>query len=199
MKQVATLGFLAAVITAVALAQSETAVVFGVIKDPTSAAIAGAHVRLRNEATGTARELQSNDNGLFYFTSLAPGSYELSVEAAGFKQYRDSHVRIQVAQVGRIDILMEIGTTEEFLDVEGSISVINSGNASEGAVVTSEKLPSLPLNGRQFCSWRCWCPTSTRAAARCSRTSFGKARTTSAASALPETGPATRISCWTAP
>jgi hypothetical protein len=30
------------------------------------------------------------------------------------------------------------------------VSSLNSENASEGTVVTSEKLPSLPLNGRQF-------------------------------------------------
>jgi hypothetical protein len=149
MKTFARLGLLTA-IAGMALAQSETAVVFGIIKDPAGAAIAGAAVQLRNEATGTARELQSNDNGLFYFTSLPPGSYELTVDAPGFKQYHDSHVRIQVAQVGRVDISMELGSTGEILNVEGNISVINSGNAAEGTVVTSEKLPSLPLNGRQF-------------------------------------------------
>ncbi len=96
------------------------------------------------------RELQSNDSGLFYFTLLPSGSYEFMVEAAGFKQYRDSHVLIQVAQVGRIDVPMELGNASEILEVDGNISTINSANAAEGAIVTSEKLPSLPLNGRQF-------------------------------------------------
>lgn len=133
-----------------ARAQSDTAVVFGVIKDPSGSAIPSAKVQLRNEATGATRELQSNENGLFYFTLLPSGSYEFTVEVEGFKQYRDSHVRIQVAQVGRIDVPMEIGTTAEALEVEGNISAINSGNEAEGTVITSEKLPSLPLNGRQF-------------------------------------------------
>jgi hypothetical protein len=133
-----------------ALSQSDTAVVFGVVKDPSGSAIAGAAVQLRNEATGSSRQLTSNDNGLFYFTLLPSGTYEFSVEAAGFKQYRDSHVRIQVAQVGRIDVPMELGSTTELLEVEGNISTINSANAAEGAIITGEKLPSLPLNGRQF-------------------------------------------------
>jgi len=123
---------------------------FGVVKDPSGSAVAGAKVQLRNEATGVARQLDSNDNGLFYFTLLSSGSYEFTVEAKGFKQYRDSHVRIQVAQVGRIDVPMELGSTSEIMEVESSISIINSGNAAEGTIVTSEKLPTLPLNGRQF-------------------------------------------------
>jgi carboxypeptidase family protein/TonB-dependent receptor-like protein len=150
MKNIANIVVLLVVSAGLALSQSDTAVVFGVVKDPSGSAIAGATVLLRNEATGGSRELQSNDNGLFYFTLVPSGSYEFTVEAAGFKQYRDSHVRIQVAQVGRIDVPMELGNTSEILEVEGNISTINSGNASEGTIITGEKLPSLPLNGRQF-------------------------------------------------
>ena len=150
MKNIANIVVLLVVSAGLALSQSDTAVVFGVVKDPSGSAIAGATVLLRNEAMGGSRELQSNDNGLFYFTLVPSGSYEFTVEAAGFKQYRDSHVRIQVAQVGRIDVPMELGNTSEILEVEGNISTLNSGNASEGTIITGEKLPSLPLNGRQF-------------------------------------------------
>jgi hypothetical protein len=131
-------------------AQSDTAVVFGVVKDPSGATVAGARIQLRNEDTGVTRELKADDKGLFYFMLLPPGNYGFVVEAEGFKQYRDSHVRIQVAQVGRIDVSLELGTTAEALEVQGGVSLMNSENAAEGTVVTSEKLPSLPLNGRQF-------------------------------------------------
>ena len=125
MKKVAHIVVLLVVSAALALSQSDTAVVFGVVKDPSGAAIAGANILLRNEATGISRELQSNDSGLFYFTVLPSGSYEFTVEAAGFKQYRDSHVRIQVAQVGRIDVPMQLGNTSEILEVEGNISTLS--------------------------------------------------------------------------
>src|SRR5258706_6217442 len=131
-------------------AQSDTAVLFGVVKDPSGATVPGVKVQLRNEARGAPRELVGDDKGLFYFTLLPTGNYEFTVEASGFKLYRDSHIRIQVAQVGRINVTLEIGTTAESLEVQGNLSGMNSENAAEGAVVTSEKLPSLPLNGRQF-------------------------------------------------
>src|ERR1700730_8579572 len=82
-------------------AQSDTAVVFGVVKDPSGATVAGARIQLRNEDTGVARELKADDKGLFYFMLLPPGNYGFVVEAEGFKQYRDSHVRIHAAPVGR--------------------------------------------------------------------------------------------------
>src|SRR5216684_5876630 len=132
------------------LAQSDTAVLFGLVKDPSGASVSGSKVQLRNEDTGATRELIADDKGLFYFTLLSPGNYEFTVEAPGFKLYRDSHIRIQVAQVGRINVSLEIGTTAESLEVQGNLSGMNSENPSESTVVTSEKLPSLPLNGRQF-------------------------------------------------
>jgi len=132
------------------MAQSDTALLFGVVKDPSGATVPGAKVHLRNEDTGATRELIGDDKGLFYFTLLPPGNYEFSVEASGFKLYRENHIRIQVAQVGRINVTMEIGTTAESMEVQGNLSGMNSENAAEGTVVTSEKLPSLPLNGRQF-------------------------------------------------
>src|SRR5258708_14990420 len=132
------------------LAESDLAVLFGLVKDPSGASVSGSKVQLRNEGTGATRELIADDKGLFYFTLLSPGNYECTVEAPGFKLYRDSHIRIQVAQVGRINVSLEIGTTAESLEVQGNLSGMNSENPSESTVVTSEKLPSLPLNGRQF-------------------------------------------------
>src|ERR1043166_8758782 len=82
--------------------QSDTAVLFGLAKDPSGAIVPGAKVQLRNEDTGVTREVVADVRGLFYFTLLPPGNYELTVEAQGFKLYRDSHLRLQVAQVGRV-------------------------------------------------------------------------------------------------
>lgn len=150
MKSIVSLGLCMVLVAFTLEAQSDSAVLFGLVKDPSGAAVGRAKLQLRNEETGVSRELQTDDSGLFYFTLLPPGSYEFVVEAEGFKQYRDSHIRIQVAQVGRVDVRMEIGTSSEAIEVQGNISGLNSENPSEGTVVTSEKLPSLPLNGRQF-------------------------------------------------
>src|SRR6266851_3951460 len=83
--------------------QSATAVLFGLLKDPSGGSIAGAKVVVRNQATGVQRELETDDKGLYYFTLLPPGNYELTVETQGFKAYRNPVVQIQVAEVGRLD------------------------------------------------------------------------------------------------
>src|ERR1700694_768945 len=79
-------------------AQSDTAVLFGVVTDPSGSSIKGAKVTVRNNATGASRQYISDDRGLFYFTLLPPGNYEMTTQATGFKQYQDPVIRVQVAQ-----------------------------------------------------------------------------------------------------
>ena len=92
----------------------------------------------------------TDERGVYFFTFLAPGTYTLTLQSTGFKQYQDTDVRIQVAQVTRVDISMEIGNTKEILDVSGLSNGLNTENASQGTVVGGEKIAALPLNGRQF-------------------------------------------------
>ena len=141
---------LGAIFATTVFAQTDTAVLFGVVKDPSASPMAGAQVTIRNSATGAQRELATDSRGLYYVTTLPPGPYEVTVEAQGFKQYRNTGVDMQVAQVARLDVMMEIGATSEHVDVNANASVLNTENTSQGTVISQEKIPALPLNGRQF-------------------------------------------------
>src|SRR5882724_6220435 len=68
-------------------AQVATGSISGVIQDPQSAVIANAKVTLVNQSQGasSARQIPTNGEGTFVFTPVLPGTYTLSVEAAGFK------------------------------------------------------------------------------------------------------------------
>src|SRR6185436_16803914 len=92
------------------LGQSDTAVLFGLVKDPTGTGVGNSVVRVRSLDNNSVREMPTDSRGLFYFTTLPPGGYEISVELSGFKQYRNSNVRLQVGQVGRIDVKLELGS-----------------------------------------------------------------------------------------
>ena len=144
------LGAITVVTATIAFSQSDSAVLFGLVSDPSGSSIRGARLRLKNNATSQTREYISDDRGLFYFTLLPPGGYQVTVEATGFKQFQDPNVRVQVAQVGRLDVQLEIGSTKEILSVNEATSTLNTESVSQGTVVGSEKIPALPLNGRQF-------------------------------------------------
>src|SRR5947199_7796801 len=57
----------------------------GVVQDQSSAAIPAATVRLKSLATDVTQDTKSSDAGVYRFSSLQPGSYEITVEAVGFQ------------------------------------------------------------------------------------------------------------------
>lgn len=133
-----------------AFAQSDTGVLFGVVSDPSARTIVGAAVTLKNNATGATREYITDERGVYFFTFLQPGSYTVQFKANGFKQYQDSSVRVQVAQVLRLDIDMQIGQAKEILEISGGAKVLTTDTAAQGTIIGQEKIAALPLNGRQF-------------------------------------------------
>ena len=65
-----------------------TASLAGLVTDPAGAAVANARVGVVSARTGTAREATSDARGAYLVTSLPPGAYTVTVEAAGFAPRR---------------------------------------------------------------------------------------------------------------
>jgi hypothetical protein len=139
-----------AVLPLLVLGQSDTTSLSGTVTDATGASVAGATVALRNLSTGSRRLSITDLQGSYHLPLLVPGPYEITIDSPGFMQYRDSQVVLQVAQAGRLDIQLQVGSNTELLEVETTISPLSSETVAQGTVISQEKIASLPLNGRQF-------------------------------------------------
>jgi hypothetical protein len=131
-------------------AQSDTAGLFGLVRDASGGAVVGSKVRLQSSATGALREQVTDGKGLYQFELLPPGEYELTIEATGFKQFRDSKVRVSVAQIARLNVQLEVGSASEFVEVQDTVSPLSTETVSQGTIIGQQKIVQLPLNGRQF-------------------------------------------------
>jgi len=56
----------------------------GTVVDQTGAAVAGARVRLSREEQSSSQEALSDEDGRFAFASVAPGPFQVTIEAEGF-------------------------------------------------------------------------------------------------------------------
>jgi len=144
------IAFILFVFTGLLSAQSDTAGLYGVVRDSSGGAVVSSKVKLQSRTTGAVREKETDIRGLYQFEVLSPGEYELTVEAPGFKIFRDSRVRVNVAQISRLNVQLEVGNASEFVEVQDTVSPLSPGTVSQGAIIGEQKIVQLPLNGRQF-------------------------------------------------
>jgi hypothetical protein len=139
------------VLTITALsAQQITATVTGIATDPSGAVLPDVLVKVSNLATGVARETSTDASGTFSVPFLPAASYSLTATAKGFRTFQIDSFVLQVGQTARVDLRLEIGDVSQTLSVSGDAAALQTESASVGAVISSEKIVDLPLNGRNF-------------------------------------------------
>jgi Carboxypeptidase regulatory-like domain len=132
------------------LAQTDTSSLSGRVTDPQAVGVQGVQIKLRNQATSAERKTVSDANGEYVFTLIPPGRYDIDAAAPGFRTFHDAGFPVDVAAPAHLDIGLVIGNVAERVDVVAEVSMLNTDSAAQGAVISDEKIQSLPLNGRQF-------------------------------------------------
>src|SRR5271166_966148 len=131
---------------------AQNAEISGLITDPSGLAVPNARVAAENPGTSAARTVSSNQQGLYSVLALLPGSYNITVEAKGFKAIHQNGVTVEVDQRARLDFALTIGSNRETITVEGSAPLLNTSDASVSTLIGNRFVENLPLNGRSFSS-----------------------------------------------
>ncbi len=141
---------LSALISTSALAQQTTGNITGRVLDAQGAAVPGATVTARNAATGFARSVVSDAEGVYRLQALPVGTYDLATELSGFSTVEQKGVIVNVGQNISIDMALRVAAVAETVTVTGQSPLIEATASSVGGVVDIGRIESMPLNGRQF-------------------------------------------------
>jgi hypothetical protein len=133
-----------------AFAQVPTAVLTGVVKDPTGAMVPGVKVTAINTATNLGRDGVTDESGTFRIAALNPGPYRVEAEASGFKKATIPGLILEVAQQARVEIELQVGDVTQTMEVTARPSIVNTESNLIGGVINQSRVVSLPLNGRNF-------------------------------------------------
>jgi len=129
-------------------AQGASGRILGRIADPTGAILSGAKVTLTNEATGISRDAKSNDSGDYSFVEVAPGTYTVQFELSGFKKNIQKNVIVDVNQVVTLNSTLQVGASQETVEVTSEAPQIDTTSTQLGAVINDRSVNELPLNTR---------------------------------------------------
>ncbi|HTA25623.1 MAG TPA: carboxypeptidase regulatory-like domain-containing protein [Terriglobales bacterium] len=133
------------------LLAQDAASITGTVTDQTGAAIPNAQVTVNNPEHGINRTTTSNGSGDYLVSALPPGSYNLSITAAGFKKYEAKGVVLRVAQKARADAALQVGAAKEEVLVEGTnVAQVETQSNELAGTITSKEISQLQLNGRVF-------------------------------------------------
>lgn len=132
------------------VAQSFRGTIVGSVKDSTGAVLPGVEITVTNTGTGAQRTAVSGESGDYSVPLLPPGSYSVSAALSGFKTDVRSGITLNVDQVARIDMTLQVGEISERVEVVGDAPLINTESSTVGTVIENSKVVELPLNGRQF-------------------------------------------------
>jgi Carboxypeptidase regulatory-like domain len=131
------------VLSFVAIAQTNTTTLSGVVVDPSGAAIAGASVTILDAAKGTTKNESSKARGEFEFPQIAPGHYVLTVAAQGFSNQRQD-LELLVASPLKVSIKMTVGAVDTVSVEAASTTPLNTTDATLGKAFNSEQVQNLP-------------------------------------------------------
>ncbi len=120
----------------------------GTVQDPNGATVPSATVTLLNPDVGFSRQVTTADNGLYSFTLIPPGRYQLKVEKTGFNVYLQSNIVLAVGQASTLNAQLQLGNVNQTVEVSAAAPVLNTGSADLGSEVSSKQAVELPLNIR---------------------------------------------------
>jgi hypothetical protein len=130
--------------------QTSTATVTGIIKDQTDAVLPNVTVTITNTDQNIGQSTKTDDLGRFVLPALNPGNYSLAADLPGFRTFVQDGIALQVNQVARIDLRLDIGLLDETIHVTEPASLLESETSSRGWIIDGQMILELPLNGRDY-------------------------------------------------
>jgi Carboxypeptidase regulatory-like domain len=127
---------------------ASTGALTGTVTDPTGAVVQNARIALRNYGTEETRTAITDQEGLWRFSLLPPGKYELSVEAVGFAPVVVREVTIQITEMRRVATQLALTGVREDVVVEAPL--LQTDNVALGRVIARETIETLPLVNRNY-------------------------------------------------
>jgi hypothetical protein len=133
-----------------ASAQQISGSIRGRVVDASGAVVSGAKVSAVQSETGLQRSTATDSQGLYVLVALPVGQYTLRAEAAGFKEYVQEGISLDVNQTATVEVHLTVGAPAQQIQVEANAPIIDSTSTTLGKTVGEREVIDLPLNGRHF-------------------------------------------------
>jgi outer membrane receptor protein involved in Fe transport len=142
--------FIILALSAIVFAQSTvTGAIGGKVTDPQGASLPSATVTATNVGTNQESTVTADEDGGFRVVNLQPGTYNVRVSSAGFADFTQERVIVEVGQVTSLNIPLSVAGATASVDVTADAPVINNTSPDLSININQTSINELPINGRR--------------------------------------------------
>ncbi len=117
----------------------------GTVTDSLGAVLPSATVTATNVSTGISTTRKSTSAGFFSITLLTPGTYTLTVSAAGFETFKQENFVVDNEHVSGFNPKLQVGSQSETITITDTPPALETTNANLGGLVRSDVITQLPI------------------------------------------------------
>lgn len=123
----------------------------GTVTDKSGSAIPAAAVKLISRSTAAERNATTDEDGNFRFNAVQAGSYNITVQHAGFKNHKRTGVELTPNETHAVGLLkLEIGEVAESITVAAEASSVQTASGERSGIITAKEIENLTVMNRDF-------------------------------------------------
>src|SRR5579883_250340 len=132
-------------------AQTITGSISGTVLDPSDSAIPTAKVIAVEQERKVTTQTGTDAAGRFVFPQMPPGTYTISVEAAGFKKLDRSDVVLNGNEKLALGTLaLQVGSVDQSVEVRAEALELQTESGERSQTMNSKVMENIALNGRSY-------------------------------------------------
>jgi Carboxypeptidase regulatory-like domain len=120
----------------------------GSVTDAQGSGIPKVKISVTETRTNAKATAVSETTGEYTIPFLAPGIYDITAEAPGFKTFNQRGMTLSAGEHPVVDIHLEVGAVSESVTVTAEAPILVTSNPSLGQVITTAEVEDIPVNGR---------------------------------------------------
>jgi hypothetical protein len=130
-----------------AMGQVLTGNIKATVVDPNGAAVSGASITAKSQATGIENKTVTGSDGNFVITNLVPGKYTLTIEQTGFKKKSVTDLNVGLGDNSLANQTLDIGSpTETVMITAGTEEIVQRDQSQLTTSFETRKIEELPSN-----------------------------------------------------
>ncbi len=122
----------------------------GTVTDPTGAVVPKALVVAVETDRGVQRSTETDTNGFYRLTGLAPTTYDVTVKASGFEALQQKGLTVSVGSISVLDFHLTIATSKATVEVNAAPPVVEVQRGSQADTIVQRYIEDLPIDRRDY-------------------------------------------------